>query len=570
MGNVCSSCLHRLTLKAHAHSSSSASAGAKVVDANSSLEQPELDPTKWLLTPDEIVSSRGGVQRRELSNATSGNDVVLFPSSDAFFASVFDDMEATLSSDDAIWIAGWSMNTKVPLVLSGSKANSDATTLESIVERAVIQRGVHVRVLLWANVSQYDECIQSRDWLNALAPEHTATTSTSGTCVCLFDDRLPHHSSSHHQKLIVIQRKHHLVAYVGGLDITFDRWDSLQHNQAALRVERGVFKDTQGWIDAAMRLEGPASRDVAATFASRWNASNAPCINLDDTLLRFRNPADVSKVVLPATIAAVSPSYTSSGDTPSAHVQIVRTYSPHNASVLYPELAPKGELSLLHARIKAIQTATNFVFIEDQYFFYMPQLLTALLKALPRLLRVIVVVQRPTETRQARVAGYEKLVFQMAHPLLSAFPDKVKIYSTKQARGLYVHSKVLLVDDVFVSIGSSNWNRRSTTSDSEIAASVVGDAAEAVALPKDAQVRVGRLVRRFRLQKFSELTGLDATELDKLGFLESCDALERATTDPAAVLDALPADLKWEFVAFPPSYSLHVVDPDDVNGHRDD
>ncbi|TYZ59113.1 hypothetical protein PybrP1_007504, partial [[Pythium] brassicae (nom. inval.)] len=531
---------------------------------------PELEPATWMLTADEIARSRGGIPREDELNSTSQlNNATLFPSTDAYFASIVADVEAA-GRGDVVWIAGWTLSIRVPLIPSGSKADADNTTLAKLVERAVLHRGAHVRILLWANLFAFEEVVQARDWLNALAPEGAAASDSTerGTCVCVFDDRLPHKTSAHHQKMIVVTRQNRLVAYVGGVDIAHDRWDTIQHNQAALRVERGVFKETQGWIDAALRLDGPSARDVAATFQSRWNSGKQPCVDLDDALLKFRNPPRVGRVELPALDAAHDSDASSNGA--SAHVQIVRTFSPHESAELYPDLAPRGELSLLEARVKAIGCAKNFVFVEDQYFFYMPQLLQALEAVLPRLLRLIVVVQRPTETRQARVAGYEKLFFQMAHPLLARFPDKVQIYTTKQARGLYIHSKVLLIDDVFVAIGSSNWNRRSSTSDSEIAAHVVSNAADTVALPESPQVRVGRLVRRFRLLKWMELTGVPVATLEQLPFVASCELLERATKDPASVLDALVVEPKWAFVAFPASYSLHVVDPDDLNGEKEE
>lgn len=557
MGAICSRCLHRLAVDGDRAQHRT----EPPAEANAAPQQPELEPAAWLLTAEELEHSRGGVPRAELQCSTRSNNVTFFSTSDEYFAAAYADLEAA-QRGDIVWIAGWTLSISVPFLLKGSKADSDATSLAMIVKRAVLDRGVHVRVLLWANVTEYNETIQARDWLNALAPE-TQGTAARGSCVCIFDDRLPHKSSAHHQKMIVVTRQKRLVAFVGGIDIAHDRWDTIQHNQAALRVERGVFTETQGWIDAALRLDGPAAQDVAATFQSRWNSSQKPCVDLDDTLLKFRNPPRFDKVELPAL-------ETPQGADAKTHVQIVRTFSPHESAELYPDLAPRGELSLLEARVKAILCAKNFVYIEDQYFFFMPQLQTALQVVLPRLLRLIVVVQRPTESRQARVAGYEKLVFQMAHPLLTRFGDKVRIYSTKQARGIYTHSKVLLADDMFASVGSSNWNRRSSTSDSEIAAHVVGDPADTVALPENAAIRVGRLVRRFRLQKWMEMTGVEVSALEKLSFLESCALLEKATKDPASVLDSLDVELKWEFVMFPPSYSLHVVDPDDLNGDKED
>uniref|UniRef100_K3WNR6 phospholipase D n=1 Tax=Globisporangium ultimum (strain ATCC 200006 / CBS 805.95 / DAOM BR144) TaxID=431595 RepID=K3WNR6_GLOUD len=534
------------------------------------LEQPELNPAAWLLTLDEIIKSRGGQLRSDLECFTSGNSVQMFASSDLYFASAFADMEATNSSmsdeQDFIWVAGWSLSLNVPFMPLSSSHSPETTTLAQIIERAVLKRGVQVRVMLWANVQQQKEVAKARDWLNAVAPEAEEEVAlsparTKGSCLCIFDDRLPHHTSSHHQKMIVVKRQNKLIAYVGGLDITHDRWDTLKHDQAQARVDHGIRKETQGWIDAALRLDGHAAKDIAATFISRWNSGNLPCQDLDDRLLKFENPPLFNNLPRLATITR----NVDFPDTGKSNVQIVRTFSP-DEEILYPEFAPKGELSLLDARVKAIKQARNYVYIEDQYFFFMPQLMDALMEALPRLLRVIVVVQRPTVTAESKVAGYEHLAFQMAKPLISQFPGKFKIYTTKEALGLYIHSKLVIVDDVYVSIGTSNWNRRSMTSDTEIAANIVDDELMTLAPEYGLSIQVSRAVRHFRLQKFSEMTGKSVEELDLLGLEASCDVLDAASQDPSTILDSLAIDLKWEYLLFPPSYTLHIVDPDDLNG----
>ncbi|GAB9475667.1 hypothetical protein Gpo141_00012752 [Globisporangium polare] len=599
MGSVFSSCSTRLCVNDDAHSNP-ATAVAPVLNTRTTPDpvQPELNASEWLLSESEITAFRGGHERSDLHASSQGNAFVLYPSSDKAFAAMFLDMEAATGPDDWIWIAGWGLSIDTPLVAgTGSKEEAAATSLERILTRAVLQRGVHVRVLLWASMFQTDEMVQARDWLNALAPPPALGAMVDlgseprGSCLCLFDDRLPHYSSAHHQKIVIVKRQDRLVAYVGGLDLTHDRWDTIAHDQSVLRRERSVFAEFEGWIDAHSRLEGPAVQDVAATFSARWNSKKLPCVDLNDKVLKFQNPPNVRNVVpVMSSKAPPSPSSPSVSDNEAdtsrtCHVQIVRTFSPHLPG-MYPEFAPQGELSLLHARIKAIRAARNFIYIEDQYFFFMPQLMDALLDVLPHLLRVVVVVQRPTVTTESRVAGYEKLLFQMANPLLHQFPTKFKLYTTREKLGLYIHAKVLIVDDVFVSIGSSNWNRRSMTSDSEIAANFVDtDALVAVSVnhpnqnqspnqpqQQQQQIKVGKLVRRFRLEKFAEKLASKVTveELDKMGIVESCELLESAAKDESALLEVVEVDAKWEFALFPPTYTRMVVDPDDLNGDEAD
>ncbi|CAH0473631.1 unnamed protein product [Peronospora belbahrii] len=69
---------------------------------------------------------------------------------------------------------------------------------------------------------------------------------------------------------------------------------------------------------------------------------------------------------------------------------------------------------------------------------------------------------------QGRCTEYAKYLYDMVSPIQKAYPDKFKLYSTKESKELYIHSKLVIIDDVYVSLGLANWNRRSVTSDTEI------------------------------------------------------------------------------------------------------
>ena len=58
--------------------------------------------------------------------------------------------------------------------------------------------------------------------------------------------------------------------------------------------------------------------------------------------------------------------------------------------------------------------------------------------------------------------------------LLEAGPERVALFGLTSPEGypVYVHSKVCVIDDVWASVGSDNFNRRSWTSDSEVALAV--------------------------------------------------------------------------------------------------
>jgi phosphatidylserine/phosphatidylglycerophosphate/cardiolipin synthase-like enzyme len=61
------------------------------------------------------------------------------------------------------------------------------------------------------------------------------------------------------------------------------------------------------------------------------------------------------------------------------------------------------------------------------------------------------------------------------HRLFAAGAGRVAVYDLENVEGtpIYVHSKVCIVDDVWMAVGSDNLNRRSWTHDSELSCAVV-------------------------------------------------------------------------------------------------
>ena len=58
-----------------------------------------------------------------------------------------------------------------------------------------------------------------------------------------------------------------------------------------------------------------------------------------------------------------------------------------------------------------------------------------------------------------------------------AAPDRVHIFDVENHAGtpVYVHAKVCVIDDIWASVGSDNFNRRSWTHDSELSCAVLDD-----------------------------------------------------------------------------------------------
>ncbi|KAG7380799.1 hypothetical protein PHYBOEH_011329 [Phytophthora boehmeriae] len=488
------------------------------------MEQPLLKATDWFLTEDEITQSRGGSPRSDMATYSTGNDVTTFSVTKEFFDSVYEDLSTT-GEGDRVMLAAWNTDL-IPLVPdvdpTGAKSNFD------VVFGGVVKRGGDVKILAWANKFLFFQDIATRNKVNKLP-------TSDGNVLMIFDDRLPYKMSSQHQKTLVIAGSNasdQPVAYVGGIDLSNDRWDTIHHNVSALRKKTGIHFRNNGWVDSSLRIHGPAAKDVANNFLARWNSPYLPTQSLADDMIDFENP---KYSFLPPL------DYTSSNTTSKLgkqSVQIVRTFS---CKYKHWEFAPKGENSLFHARIKAIKNAKNFIYIEDQYFILVPELLDALMEVMPTLQRLILVVQPPELLTKS--GGYEKYLYKMTQPLKEKFPNKFKMYSMKASLDIYMHSKLVVIDDVYLSDGSANWNRRSMTSDPELGANVV----DTVTVQTPDGVKVGKKIRDFRIRKFQEMTGLSYKKLDAMKFIDAADQYDVAAADKSSLIEKFEVDEELYF-----------------------
>jgi phosphatidylserine/phosphatidylglycerophosphate/cardiolipin synthase-like enzyme len=158
-------------------------------------------------------------------------------------------------------------------------------------------------------------------------------------------------------------------------------------------------------------------------------------------------------------------------------VQVLRTYPARMRR--YP-FAPLGERSIAQAYRRAFARARRLVYLEDQYLWSsdIARVIACALNDNPRL-HVIVVVPRYSD-REGRLAetpgqvGREDAVRICS----AAGGGRFAVYDLENPHGaaVYVHAKVVVVDDVWAMIGSDNLNRRSWTHDSELSVAVLDSA----------------------------------------------------------------------------------------------
>ncbi|MDP9223217.1 MAG: phospholipase D family protein, partial [Actinomycetota bacterium] len=288
--------------------------------------------------------------------------------------------------------------------------------LQDLIAEAA--RRVDVRVLLWAGApSPVGET--GRRKIRAIAEAFREV----GAQVALDSKERPLHC--HHEKVIVIDDR---VAFVGGIDATDlkgDRYDSSAH----------PLRDGIGWHDATTLLRGPIVADVADHFAMRWR--------------------EITDHALPAPL----PSEPHGG----VEAQLVRTV-PEN---IY-KAVPRGDFRILEAYARAFESAQRLIYLENQYL-WSPEIVEILNEKLRNPpsddFRLLVILPSRPNT------GHDDTIGQLAVLDEADNGGGRLLACTLYARGpegpqrIYIHAKIGIVDDEWLTIGSANLNEHSLFND---------------------------------------------------------------------------------------------------------
>jgi phospholipase D1/2 len=305
----------------------------------------------------------------------------------------------------------------------------------------------------------------------------------------------------HHQKFAVIDGK---LSFLGGLDICDARWDRRAHREVEpLRMSRG--EPHHPFHDVQVLLEGPEpARRLTELFCCRWKLAGGDPIAIPEPTISEK---------------AISPVVDVGMVIPARRVALSRTdpkRSPDDREGGEPE--PCHEIGALYA--DAIRLATRSLYIETQYFSSkeIGEALVERLKAAGRTpLEIVLVLNMRAETLKEELAVglAQAKILRDLRSAAEGTAHRLGIYYTVPAHdgdepehATYIHSKLTIVDDRFLSIGSANLTNRSGSVDTELNASF-----EAGPSPTDP---LALFLRDLRLDLISEHLGetLDPAALE--------------------------------------------------------
>ncbi|WP_288804660.1 phospholipase D-like domain-containing protein [uncultured Novosphingobium sp.] len=390
----------------------------------------------------------------------------------AYFAVI---REAMDEARQRIFMIGWDFDSRILLSSGrrwwqgGRKARFPARLGSFIVWLVRTQPGLEIRLLKW-NFSLVKSLFRGTmvfDLIRWAARKRIHFK---------FDGAHPI-GCSHHQKIVVIDD---VFAACGGIDMTSDRWDTPDHRPGDPRRRKPSGRLYGPWHDVTMVMEGDVAQALGELGRERWKVAGGqdivPCA-----------PQDSSP--WPGSLRA---------EFHDVEIGIARTRAEYGAC------SQIAEIEALF--VEQIRRAGRFVYAETQYFAS-----RAVAEAIAqRLLEddppEFLIINPLTANGWLEQVAMDTARVELVQTLRNADRlGRFHIFHPVASDGtpIYVHAKLMIVDDEILRVGSANMNNRSMGLDSEC--DVFIDAA------RPANGHVVPAIRALRIRLLAEHCGEEET-----------------------------------------------------------
>ena len=336
----------------------------------------------------------------------------------------------------SIMILGWDFDGRIRLRADASPEESPplGALLRSLVEA---NPDLTVHILVWSTAVLHAPGAPGPLLFGADWQEHPRIKLKLDT----------HHPiyAAHHQKIVCVDDR---VAFVGGIDLTVGRWDTRHHYMdEPRRADPTSGKPHPPVHDIQMALEGDAARSLADLARARWHAATGEELTPTEMTGHELWPDDLE------------PHFT------GGQVAIARTMPAFGGQ---PAIAEAAALTA-----DALKAAQKAIYIEAQYITasYIREILAEQLSKPhgPEIVVVVTLESRGLVEQFAMGTNRDRLLRRLKKAdrydrLRVAYPC---VPCSDGEHQILIHSKLIIVDDVFLRIGSSNLNNRSIELDTE-------------------------------------------------------------------------------------------------------
>ncbi|HEX7249981.1 MAG TPA: VTT domain-containing protein [Burkholderiales bacterium] len=358
--------------------------------------------------------------------------VALLVDAEAYFRAFY---EAALRARRSITILAWDFNSQTRLHFDPVEKGGPPALLGDFLNWLVRRRrGLRVNVLNWDYPMVFGA---DREF----PPLYGFGWQPARRVRLRYDDTHPV-AGCQHQKIALIDDK---VAFVGGIDLTVRRWDTSEHlPQDPRRVAYG--KPYPPFHDLMVAVDGDAAKALAAVARERWlNATG-----------RRLSVVPVDGDPWPE---ALQP------DLHGVEVGVARTVPARGETPAVKEVE--------HLYLDMIRAARETIYIENQYF-TSPRIAAALAERLaepdgPEIVLVLRLLSHGWLEEATMHVLRTRLVAQLKeadrHGRFHAYTPHIP--GLAEGCCLDVHSKLMIVDDRCLRVGSANLCNRSMAIDTE-------------------------------------------------------------------------------------------------------
>lgn len=346
--------------------------------------------------------------------------------------------QAAMQARRSLFIVGWDIDSRMELVRCDPRDELPVELgafLHALVER---NDELEIFILLWDYALLLG---MDREWF----PEFKIGDKAHARLHLRKDDHCPL-GSSHHQKVVVIDDA---LAFVGGLDLSKDRWDRPGHHpDDPVRVNHEGQRYRPNH-DVQVLVSGQAAHYMGELVRQRWRRAGGDGGRLPE-LGNQASPCWPEGVV---------------ADLRQVTVGFSRTMP------AYGEQQEIREIEQFY--LDAIAAARQSIYIENQYF-TAPVIVDALVRRLaePDGPEVVIVVPQQTDGWLSqlsmdllRARAFRELRRVDHHSrLLICYPHRHGLAGENSVK---VHAKLMVVDNRLLHVGSANLNNRSMGIDTE-------------------------------------------------------------------------------------------------------
>ena len=269
--------------------------------------------------------------------------------------------------------------------------------------------------------------------------------------------------ATHHQKIVIVDGK---IAFTGGLNVTDQYLDTPKHRKRELP-----------WHDVFVKVEGATVRQFVRNFIGLWNQERLRA----EAFLKDAYRAMVFKVHARPMIGPTSnlteamiPTVLTSALPAKIPSQVHRTITKKGTADSGVPIVIRKDI--LEGYVQAISQAESFIYLENQYFReeIIADAIVKQHKDKPDLQTIILlpkVIEEFLKSKGDELSQHgAALQFELLDKMNRAIGSKLGLFTLERndKKLVYVHSKLLIIDDKFASIGSANCNPRSFKMDTEL------------------------------------------------------------------------------------------------------